>query len=163
MNNIFCSNRTRTLVAYSCHWLIMGKVKVGIYCYLTADVLTEVLQKWPLSSPLPDILILSKPLNLIGSHGSRKAKFAKKKNKKIISSEAIRGIKLKLCRKVHNISLYKMAFLLSLLISFCCYGKLKFPLTYNGKIVYNGKIENWPLLLSQCRYCDKRFTEMFLK
>ena len=30
-----------------------------------------------------------------------------KKNKKIISSEAIRGIKLKVCRSVNNISLYK--------------------------------------------------------
>ena len=30
-----------------------------------------------------------------------------------------------------------------------------FPLTYNGKR------ENWPLLLSHCRYFDKSFTEMF--
>ena len=35
----FSLNRIRTLVAiatYSCHWLIMGKLKIGIYCYVTA-------------------------------------------------------------------------------------------------------------------------------
>ena len=40
-----------------------------------------------------------------GCHGNRKAKLVKKYSK-IISSEAIRGMKLKLCN-VHNISLYK--------------------------------------------------------
>ena len=48
----FCSNRLRTLVAmttYSFHWLIMGKVEIGIYCCLTADILTNVLQKCSLS------------------------------------------------------------------------------------------------------------------
>ena len=57
-----------------------------------------------LSSPLPTYK--SKPLNLIGCHGNRKDKFAKKYSK-INSSEAIMGVKLKLCRNVHNISLYK--------------------------------------------------------
>ena len=74
--------------------------------YVTADILTNVLQKCFLSSPLPNISFLSKPLNLIGCHGNWKAKIAKKYYK-IISLEAIRGIKLKLCRNVHNISLYK--------------------------------------------------------
>ena len=55
----------------------MGKVEIGIYCYLTADILTKVLQKCSSSSPLQDISILSKPLNLIGCHGSRNAEFAK--------------------------------------------------------------------------------------
>ena len=59
-----------------CFYLIMGKVKVGLYFYLTADILTKVLQKCALSSPLPNILILSKLLNLIGCHGNRHAKFA---------------------------------------------------------------------------------------
>ena len=68
--------------------------------------LTTVLQKYSMSIPLPTIWILSKPLNLIGCHGNRKAKFAKTYSN-IISSEAIRGMKLKLCRNVHNISLYK--------------------------------------------------------
>ena len=55
----------------------MGKVETGIYCYLTADILTEVLQKCSLSSPLPNRYILSKPLNFIGCHGNRHANFAK--------------------------------------------------------------------------------------
>ena len=37
------------------------------------------------------------------------------------------------------------------------YGNLKFPLTYNGKS------ENWDLLLSHCGNFDKIFTEMFLE
>ena len=82
----------------------MGKVEIGIYCYLTADILTKVLQKCSLSSPLPTIWILSKPLNLIGYHGN--AKFEKQYSI-IFPWEAIRGMKLKLCRNVHNISLYK--------------------------------------------------------
>ena len=58
---------------------IMGKVKVGLYFYLTADnIMTKVLQKCSLSSPLPNIRILSKLLNLIGCHGNRNAKLAKK-------------------------------------------------------------------------------------
>ena len=35
-----------------------------------------------------------------------KGYICEKKKKKIISPEAIRGMKLKLCRNVHNISLY---------------------------------------------------------
>ena len=56
----------------------MGKRKFGIYCYLTADILTKVLQKCSLSSPLSNISILSRPMKLIGCYGNRKAKFAKK-------------------------------------------------------------------------------------
>ena len=52
--------------------------KVGLYFYSTADILTKVFQKCSLSSPLPNIWILSKPLNLIGCHGNRKDKFTKK-------------------------------------------------------------------------------------
>ena len=131
----------------------MGKVKFGLYCYLTADILTRVLQKSSLNSPLPNILFLSIPLNLFGCHGNRNAKFPLK----IISSEAIRGIKLKLCRNVCLISLYKNDFVYCCWSDMCfhCYGKFKFPFAYNGKM------ENWPLLLSHCRYFDNRFTEMF--
>ena len=129
----------------------MANMKVGLHFYLTAAVLTKVLQKCSLSSPLPNIRILSKPLNLIwnlsfiairlcryfdksfteflcslssplltlsilskllnliGCHGNRKAKFAKIFGK-IIFSEALREMKLKLRRNVHNISLYKILF-----------------------------------------------------
>ena len=93
------------MVTYSFHRLIMGKVKIGLYFYLNADILTKVFQKCSLSSPLPNIWVLSKPLNLIGCNANRNAKFAKKYSK-IVSLEATRGIKLKLCRNVHNISLY---------------------------------------------------------
>ena len=55
----------------------MGKVKIDFYCYLTADIVTKVVQKWSLSSPPPNISFLSNPLNLIGCHDSRKSKFAK--------------------------------------------------------------------------------------
>ena len=44
----------------------LGKVKVGLYFCLTADILMKVFQKCFLSSPLPNIWILSKLLNLIG-------------------------------------------------------------------------------------------------
>ena len=85
----------------------MGTVKIGSYCYLTADILTKMLQNYSSSNPLPTVWILSKPLNLIGCYGNRNAKFAKKKYSKLISSETIIGMKLKLYRNVHNISLYK--------------------------------------------------------
>ena len=61
-------------------------------------------------------------------------------------------MKLKLCRNIHSISLYKKyVFLLLLLMYFGCYGNLKFPLTCNGKN------ENWhDLLLSYCRYFGEK-------
>ena len=122
----------------------MGKVKSEIYCYLTADILTKVLQKRFLSSPLPNIWILSKALNWIGCHGNQKDTFAKKYSK--IISDAIRGMKLQLCRNVHNISLYKN-FVLYCRCS-CAFVAMatKFPLTYNEKS------ESRSLL--HCRYFD---------
>ena len=99
----------------------MGNMKVGLHFYLTAAVLTKILPKCSLSSPLPNIWILSKPLNLIGHHGNRNAKFVEIKSKPI-SSETISGMKLELCRNVHNINLYKIMLLLLLLICFHCYG-----------------------------------------
>ena len=54
----------------------MGKVKIEIYCYLSADM-TKVLQKCLLGGPLPNIYLLSKPLHLIGCHDNQKAQFAK--------------------------------------------------------------------------------------
>ena len=60
----------------------MGKVKEGLYFYLIADILIKVFQKCSLSSRLPNILFFSKPVNLIGLHGNRNAKFAKNNIKK---------------------------------------------------------------------------------
>ena len=101
---LFCSNRIRTLVAmatYNWHWPIMEKVEIGIFCCLIADILTNIIQKCSLSSPLQFIWILSKSLNLIGSHGNIKGKFSKKYSK-IFSSKAIKGMKLKLCIHVYD-------------------------------------------------------------
>ena len=38
----------------------MGKVKIGLYCYLIADILTKVLQSCSLNSPLPNIWMFVK-------------------------------------------------------------------------------------------------------
>ena len=60
----FYPNRIRTLVAVltcSCHWLIMGKMKNDLYCfycYLTAGILTNVLQEYSFSSPLQNIIFV---------------------------------------------------------------------------------------------------------
>ena len=79
-----------------------------------------------------------------------------KQYSKILFSEAIMGMKLKLCRNANNNNLYKKCVLLPLLMDFRCYGNLKFPLSYNRKS------ESRPLLLTHCRYVDKGFREMFL-
>ena len=83
----------------------MGKVKIEIYCYLIADILTKIFQECSWSSPLQTILILSKLLIMIGCHGNRNIKF-KKKYSKIFFLEVIRGMKLKLCINVCLIILY---------------------------------------------------------
>ena len=67
----------------------MGKVEIGIYFFVTADILTKVLLECLWSSPLPTIWILSKSLILIGGHGNQKAKFSKNKKHSKIFSEAI--------------------------------------------------------------------------
>ena len=72
----------------------MGKVKIEIYCYPTADILTKVLQKCLLSGPPPSISFYTKILNLIGCHdGNRNVKFVKKYFKKINSFRSYKGDK----------------------------------------------------------------------
>ena len=70
----------------------MGKIKIGIYWYFIADILTKVVWNCLLSGRLLNIYILSKPLNSIGCHGNKKAKFEKtiKKStlKKLYGDEA---------------------------------------------------------------------------
>ena len=68
---------------------------------------------------------------------------------KIISSEAIRGIKLKLCRNVYGVGLYKNGVFLAIANALSLLGQLKVSIDYNGKS------ENWPLLLCHCIYFDK--------
>ena len=62
---------------------MMGKVEIGIYFCVTADILTKVLLKCFWSSPLPTISILSKRLIFIGGHGNRKVKYFREKKKHI--------------------------------------------------------------------------------
>ena len=65
----------------------MGKVEIGIYFCVTADLLKEVLLKCFWSSPLPTLWILSKSLILIGCYGNGKAKIFEKKNIQKSSSQ----------------------------------------------------------------------------
>ena len=53
-----------------------------------------------MSSPLPNIHFLSKPVDLIGCHGNQKAEFAKNIQK---STRKLSGS----CRNVHSIIFYK--------------------------------------------------------
>ena len=76
----------------------MGKVKIGHYCSITADILSRVLQKCSLSSPLPNILFLSKPLNMIGCKGNRTV-IQKKKKKKKSSPQKPKGNKAEVLQK----------------------------------------------------------------
>ena len=141
------------------YYYIMGKLEIGIYFCDTADILTNVLLKCFWSSPLPTIWILSKSLILIGCHGNRKAKFSKKKIQKSFFSEAIRGMKLKLCINVHDISLYIKCILFIVVVHVL---SLLWQLSFHT-CSYNGKRGNWHLFLCYCRYYDKSFTEMFLE
>ena len=65
----------------------MGKMEIGIYFCVTADILTKVLLKSSWSSPLPTIWILSKSLILIGDHGNWQAKFSSEKKQKNIQKQ----------------------------------------------------------------------------
>ena len=102
-------NRIRTLVAmvtYSCHW----NKKNDIYCYHAAGILTKVLQKcWVVLYHTyhfcPNLWIC------LVSMATEKLNL--RNYWKIFSSEARRGIKLNLCRNVHNISLYKNGFFIA--------------------------------------------------
>ena len=77
------------------------------------------------------IWISSNSLNLIGCHGNIKGKFSKKYSK-IFSSEAVMGMKLKLCIHVHDISLY-------INYVFYCHCPCAFLLSFHILIV--GKVE----------------------
>ena len=120
----------------------MGKVEFGIYLCVTADILTTVLLKYFWSSPLPTIRIFSKSLILIRGHGNRKAKFSrekkkkKKKHSKIFFSEAIWGMKLKLCIYVYDNSFY-----LNCVLYCCCPCALVAIATWGFDWLIMGKVE----------------------
>ena len=48
-----CWSTLVAMATYSFHWFTMGKVKIEIYCYLIADIVTKVLQKCLLSGSPP--------------------------------------------------------------------------------------------------------------
>ena len=82
----------------------MRKVKNGIYCYLTADILTKVLQQCSLSSPIPNIAFLSKPLSLVGCMATERLNLQKKNKteKKTHLLRSHKGVKLKLQKCLYN-------------------------------------------------------------
>ena len=81
----------------------------------------------------------------IAESGNIKGKFSKKYSK-IFSSEAVRGIKLKLCIHVHDISL-------CINYVFYCH----FPCAFVAMATYNGRSGNWHLFLCYCRCFEKKF------
>ena len=136
----------------SCHWLIMGKNENSIYCYLTADILTKVLQKCSWSSPLPHIHPKFDWLPW-----QPKGKLCEKNIKKSTPQEMCGGYSWNFAELSQIFASTKDCILLPLLKHFGCYGNLKFLLACNGKS------ESWDLLLSHSKYFDKSFTEMFVE
>ena len=119
---------------------------------LIADILTKVLEKCFMSSPLLNIKILFKQLDWIGCHGNKKRK--KYKYMKKISSKAIRTIKLihNICRPKNGVLHCQIATVLSMLWQFK---------SFHRRIM--GKVQVGHFFLSHCRHIYKSFTEMFLE
>ena len=142
------------MTTFCCHWLIMGKKWKLAFTAVSLQIFWQKFYR-----NLPWVVLYKTYLFCCNHLIWLVTRATKRQNlRKNISSEAVWGIKLKLCRIVSNNSLYKkIVFLLPLLKLFGCYGNLKFPLTYSGKN------ENWDLLLSHCRYFHKSFAEMFVE
>ena len=80
-----------------------------------------------------------------------------KKYSEIISSEAMRGMNLKLCRNVHNISLYKSY------VFYCRCSCAFVAMEFKVSMDLYGKNKIRSIFVSNYRYFDKRFTEFFLE
>ena len=50
-----CPSAFVAMATYSFHRLIMGKMEIGVYFCITADILKKVLQKCFWGSPLPTV------------------------------------------------------------------------------------------------------------
>ena len=154
----------------SCHWLLMGKMKIGIYCCLIADILTKVLQKWSFSGLLQSIPFFCNLLIWLVTVVTKRQNL-RKDIKKSTPQKLFGGLeKLKLCRIVSSNSLYKniVVFFIAVAQSLWLLCQLKsFHWLTMGKVKIEiyciGKSENCNLLLAHCRYFDKSFTEMFLE
>ena len=89
-------------------------------------------------------ILLSKPLYLIDCHGNQKAEFAKNIQKST-PQNLYWGIKLKLCRNVHSISLYKNN--IYIYIFFLLLLHMHFLLLWQFRISTDLKWEKWKLSL----------------
>ena len=101
-----CSSTLVAMATWSFHWLTMGKVKIEIYCYLIADILTKFYRNIP-------GVVLYKPYEFCPNRwfwlvamATEVLNFRKKKYSEIFFSEVIRRMKLKLCINVFVIILY---------------------------------------------------------
>ena len=143
---------------YSCRWLIMGKNENWHLLLSHCSYFDKVLQKCSLTGPLQNIPFFIVTLLIWLVTMATKRQNLRRNIKKINSSEAVWRIKQKLCRIGVLLTTASTKFFLLPLLKHCgCYGNLKFPLNYNGKR------ENWDLLLSHCRYFDKSSAEMFVE
>ena len=142
-----------TRVACSCHWLIMGKNENWHLLLSHTRYFDRLLQKCSLNFYKNVLWVVFYQTyhfccNLLIwlVTMATKSQDLRKNIQKSTPQKLFWGIKLKPCRIVSiNINLYRHC---------GCYGKFKFPLTYNGKS------ENWDLLLSHCsvltKYLQKR-------
>ena len=97
-------------------------MKIGMYCYLIADILAKVLQKCSLGGPLQNIPFCVVTSQFVWLPWQPEGKICEK----IFKNQLLRsclGIKLKLCRIASNNSLDKNIVLLPLLKHFGCYDR----------------------------------------
>ena len=102
----------------------MGKVEIDIYFCVTADILKTSFTEMFLEQSSTNLMNFVQIADFDWLPWQPKGKFSNKYSK-MFFSEAIRGIKLKLCINVHDISLYiNYIFFLSLPICFRCYDRI---------------------------------------
>ena len=118
----------------------MGKREIGFHFCVTADIWQKFYRNVPGVVNYQSYEFCQNHWFWLVAMATERLNF-RKKYSKIFFSEAMRGMKLKLCINVHGISLYINY------IFYCrcfyCYGNLKFPYT----CTYDGKSGNWHLFL----------------
>ena len=110
-----CAFVAMATLSFHIHVIIMGKVEIGIYFCVTADILTKDLLNVSgvdLYQPydfFPNrwFWLVATATERLNFRKDKTKKKKKKKHSKIFFSEAIWGMKLKLCIHVHDSSLYK--------------------------------------------------------
>ena len=81
----------------------MGKMKIGIYCYFIADILTKKFYKCLLSGPLPNIILFVQISIWLVVVANKRLNL----RKKIFKNQL--GMKIKRYRNFHSIRFYKIA------------------------------------------------------